>query len=126
MQTHEPVLETLDFIMAEQLLTCNACNANTLLTALLYACPQASFREEQTYHFSGDALVSGVHAAVSRCTEHASCSRNGVDDSANREAVLVNCSSVVIQGLANLQSKRRAQPLATSAANFFGRSAMER
>lgn len=94
----------------------------------MYAHRQVSsrLREEQTYHFSGDTLVSGVHAAVSRCTEHASCSRNGVNDSANREAVLVNCGSVVIQGLANLQSKHGAQALATSAAKFSGKCAMPR
>jgi len=73
-------------------------------------------REKQTYHYSGDTLVSRVHAAVGGCTEHASGSRDGVNDSADREAVLVNGSSVVIQGLANLQSKHEAQALATSAA----------
>ena len=96
--------------------------AVSMPTSIVFVRP----REEQTYDFSGDTLVSGVHAAVGRCTEHASCSRNGVNDSANREAVLVDCSSVVIQSLANLQSKDRAQALATSAAKFFCKSAMKR
>lgn len=91
-----------------------------MLTGILVVRP----RQEQTYHYSGDTLISRVHTAVGGCTEHASGSRDGVNDSANWDAVLVNCGSVVIQSLANLQSKQGAQALATSAAKLSSRSAM--